>query len=119
MLHVEHPRLSGVGRVIKAAPDPCGAALLLAAFAPLMAFLAAVVTAWSPVPVLLRQVWVGKDGKEIVPGLWLRWFSLDELPQLINVLLGQMSLVGPARRCRRRLPSTPMTCTAGLRSSLA
>jgi lipopolysaccharide/colanic/teichoic acid biosynthesis glycosyltransferase len=41
------------------------------------------------------QITIGADGRVTKVGSYLRKYKLDELPQLIDVLLGYMSLVGP------------------------
>jgi len=116
--------LTGWGSVAKRGMDLCVSAFLLLALSPLLLLIAVVVRLSSAGPVFYRQERVGIDGSpfsilkfrsmrtdaEAVTGpVWarkgdprrtrigtlLRKTSLDELPQLINVLRGEMSLVGP------------------------
>jgi lipopolysaccharide/colanic/teichoic acid biosynthesis glycosyltransferase len=98
------------------------AATALVALAPVFAVIAAIVKLDSPGPVLFvqdriglrgrrfrllkfrtmrptsepRSEWVRDNGHRVTKvGRWLRKYRLDELPQLINVLRGDLNLVGP------------------------
>jgi len=115
--------LLGMNAVVKRAFDVVAAGLALLAAAPLLTLIAVAVKVSSPGPVLFRQGRYGLNGERInvfkfrsmtvcedgpvitqatqndtrvTPlGRFLRRTSLDELPQLLNVLQGKMSLVGP------------------------
>jgi len=115
-------RIRRIERSMRAV-DVVASSLALVLLAPLLALLALLVKATSRGPALFRQERVGRDGRLF--GLWklrtmvadasrlgpcltgrddprvtrlgrvLRRLKLDELPQLWNVLRGEMSLVGP------------------------
>jgi lipopolysaccharide/colanic/teichoic acid biosynthesis glycosyltransferase len=99
----------GISAVVKRSIDLAGAALLLILTAPVWIAIALAIRIDDGRPVFLRQKRVGLGGAPY--GMWkfrsmrddrvtrvgrlLRPYHLDELPQLFNVLTGDMSLVGP------------------------
>ncbi len=124
LVSVKDVALRGVNRVIKRVMDITISALVLVMLSPLMLFVAIMIKLSDPNgPVFFTQQRVGLDGKPFTIlkfrsmriladkaqagwttandprrtrlGRFIRRFSLDELPQFINVLLGDMSIVGP------------------------
>jgi lipopolysaccharide/colanic/teichoic acid biosynthesis glycosyltransferase len=55
-----------------------------------------------------KQITVGKDPRITRSGRFLRHYKLDELPQLLNVVLGEMSLVGPRPEVPRYVALYPV-----------
>ena len=118
------PLTNGVNSIVKRIADIIGALFGIIIASPVMLVAAIAVKASSPGPIIFKQERVGFHGKSFMMykfrtmelqsekaekkgwttkndprvtkvGRLLRSTSIDELPQLFNILIGEMSLVGP------------------------
>ena len=122
-IELQRAPLSGAQRLMKRIMDVVMASLALVFFSPIIVLAAIAIKLDSPGPVIFRQVRRGFNGKRFIilkfrtmtvqedganvvqatrddsrvttVGRLLRESSIDELPQLWNVLRGEMSLIGP------------------------
>ena len=122
-VEIQRPPMMLADRVLKRTIDIVLASIVLVLWSPLLALVAIAIKLDSPGPIIFRQTRHGFNGKpfdifkfrtmrvlecgEVVRqakrddprvtrvGYWLRRASLDEMPQFVNVLLGEMSIVGP------------------------
>jgi undecaprenyl-phosphate galactose phosphotransferase/putative colanic acid biosynthesis UDP-glucose lipid carrier transferase len=123
VVELQRAPLSELQRLVKRGMDVALSSLAMIFFLPVMALTAFAIKFESPGPVIFRQVRRGFNGEEFViykfrtmtvqengapivqatrhdarvtnVGRMLRAASIDELPQLVNVIKGDMSLVGP------------------------
>lgn len=118
------PLNNTVNQLIKRIVDICGALVCIVLFSPVMLITALLIKITSPGPLIFKQERIGLHNKsfqmykfrsmEVQPaekektafttkndprvtgiGRFIRQTSIDELPQLFNILKGDMSLVGP------------------------
>lgn len=125
VINIRHVPLNNMmNRIIKRTTDIFGALVAITLFSPIMLIVVAIIKITDPGPLIFKQEriglknkpfymykfrsmivqkekdekkgWTTKDDPRVTPiGKFIRKTSIDELPQLFNILKGDMSLVGP------------------------